>query len=107
MFLRRIGNVVMSHIRDSKVFHTVDDRVFFEIPLYGEKNLEILSCVEQNGALMINTRIRKTSDSSEQTPRNPVGSGSLKSRVPVGPLSQLNSRHRSFSCSAASDDALK
>ena len=99
--------MIMSHVRDSKVFHTVDDRVFFEIPLYGEKNLEILSCVERNGALMINTRIRKTSGSLEQTPRNLVGSQSLKSGVPGDPLSQLNSPHRSSSCSAASDDALK
>ena len=105
MFLRRIGNVIMSHVRDSKVFHTVDDRVFFEIPLYGEKNLEILSCIERNGALMINTRIRKTSASLVRTPVNPVESGSLKSGVPVGSLNQSCSPP--VSANRAFDDALK
>jgi hypothetical protein len=88
MFLRRFGNVVMSHVRDSQVFHTVDNRVFFEIPLYGEKNLEILHVSVDDRRISIKTRVRQTSVKSEQTPPHPLETHSLKSEVPGDPLSQ-------------------
>lgn len=67
MFMRRIGNIVKSHVRDINVFHTVDSRVFFEIPLYGEKNLEILHIEVTDDNIRIKTRVR-TKDEPLQKP---------------------------------------
>ena len=103
--LRRYGNVVMSHVRDSQVFHTVDSRVFFEIPLYGEKNLEILNVSVDNNRISIKTRIRQTSASAEQTPPDPLEKRSWKSGVPGDLLTRSYSP--SVSPTLAFDDALK
>jgi len=105
MFLRRYGNVVMSHVRDSQVFHTVDSRVFFEIPLYGEKNLEILNVSVDNNRISIKAKIRQTSAEAVKTPPDPLEKRSWKSGVPGDLLTRSYSQP--VSANQASDDVLK
>jgi len=51
-----LGKAVMSHVRDINVIHTVDRRVFFDIPLYfDEKGLVVKDCRIESGRIVIET----------------------------------------------------
>ena len=46
----------MSHVRDISVIHTVDRRVFFDIPLhFDEKGLVVKECRIESGRIVIET----------------------------------------------------
>jgi len=49
-----LSKAVKSHIRDIQVIHTIDKRVFFDIPLYfDEKQLQIKECRVEDGRIVI------------------------------------------------------
>ncbi len=49
-----LSKAVSSHIRDIQVIHTIDKRVFFDIPLYfDEKQLQIKECRVEDGRIVI------------------------------------------------------
>lgn len=49
-----LSKAVMSHVRDISVIHTIDKRVFFDIPLYfDEKQLQIKECRVEGGRIVI------------------------------------------------------
>jgi len=51
-----LGKAVMSHVRDISVIHTVDRRVFFDIPLhFDEKGLVVKECRIESGRIVIET----------------------------------------------------
>jgi len=51
---RVLSKAVMSHIRDIQVIHTIDRRVFYDIPLYfDEKRIEIKDCRVENGRIIV------------------------------------------------------
>ena len=47
------SKAVMSHVRDITVIHTIDKRIFFDIPLYYEKSIKIESARVENGRLIV------------------------------------------------------
>jgi hypothetical protein len=56
-----LEKAVMSHVRDIRVIHTVDRRVFFDIPLYfDEKALMVKECRIESGRIVIETIKPKT-----------------------------------------------
>ena len=51
---RILSKAVMSHVRDIQVIHTIDRRVFYDIPLYfDEKQIEIKDCRVENGRIIV------------------------------------------------------
>lgn len=56
-----LSKTLMSHSRDILVVHTIDRRVFFDIPLYfDEKQLEIKDLHVESGRIVITTLKPKT-----------------------------------------------
>ena len=43
----------MSHSRDITVIHTIDKRIFFDIPLYFEKGMVVETVKVQDGRLIV------------------------------------------------------
>jgi hypothetical protein len=44
---------VMSHARDITVIHTIDKRIFFDIPLYFEKGMLVETVRVEDGRLIV------------------------------------------------------
>jgi len=44
---------VMSHTRDITVIHTIDKRIFFDIPLYFEKGMQVETVRVEDGRLIV------------------------------------------------------
>jgi hypothetical protein len=51
--LMNFSKAVMTHTRDISVVHTIDKRVFFDIPLYHEKSLILKDVHIEAGRMVI------------------------------------------------------
>lgn len=47
------AKVIMTHTRDISVIKTIDNRIFFDIPLYFEKGIEIKDVRIETGHMII------------------------------------------------------
>ena len=47
------AKAVMSHTRDITVIHTIDKRIFFDIPLHFEKGMVVETVRVESGRLII------------------------------------------------------
>lgn len=60
--LINFSKVAMTHQRDIMVFHTVDKRIFFDIPLYSEEGMIIRETVIEKGRMIVIAEKRSTPD---------------------------------------------
>ena len=64
------SKVAMSHQRDITVFHTVDKRIYFDIPLYGVEGMIIRETVIEKGRMIVIAEKQgKISDKSKDAGR--------------------------------------
>ena len=54
----RLGKVVMSHVRDVRVCHTISDKVFISVPLYFEKGMVFQNARISCNELIIEGRLK-------------------------------------------------
>lgn len=54
----RLGKVVMSHVRDVRVCHTISDKVFISIPLYFEKGMVFQNARIECGELIVEGKLK-------------------------------------------------
>jgi hypothetical protein len=60
------SKAVMSHSRDITVIHTIDNRVFFDIPLYFEKGMQFKRIRIESGRMIIEAIKGKSSDTNNE-----------------------------------------
>jgi hypothetical protein len=60
------SKAVMSHSRDITVIHTIDNRVFFDIPLYFEKGMQFKRIRIESGRMIIEATKGKSSDTNNE-----------------------------------------
>jgi hypothetical protein len=54
----RLGKVVMTHVRDVRVCHTITDKVFISVPLYFEKGMVFQNARISCNELIIEGRLK-------------------------------------------------
>lgn len=60
------SKAVMSHSRDITVIHTIDRRIFFDIPLNFEKGMEFKRIRIEGGRMVIEALKGKSSDTNNE-----------------------------------------
>jgi hypothetical protein len=60
------SKAVMSHSRDISVIHTIDKRIFFDIPLYFEKGMEFKRVRIESGRMIIEAIKGKSYDTNNE-----------------------------------------
>ena len=60
--LINFSKVAMTHKRDIMVVHTVDKRIFVDIPLYSEEGMIIRETVIEKGRMIVIAEKRSTPD---------------------------------------------
>lgn len=60
------SKTVMSHSRDITVIHTIDKRIFFDIPLYFEKDMQFKRVRIECGRMIIEASKGKSSDTNNE-----------------------------------------
>jgi hypothetical protein len=60
------SKAVMSHSRDITVIHTIDKRIFFDIPLYFEKGMQFKNIRIEGGRMVIEAIKQKSSDTNNE-----------------------------------------
>jgi hypothetical protein len=58
------SKAVMSHSRDITVIHTIDKRIFFDIPLNFEKGMQFKRVRIEDGRMVIEAIKQKSSDTN-------------------------------------------
>jgi len=59
------SKAVMTHSRDITVVHTIDKRIFFDIPLYFEKGMQF-KCVRIEAGRMVVEAIKSSDTNNER-----------------------------------------
>jgi len=54
----RLGKVIMTHVRDVRVCHTITDKVFISVPLYFEKGMVFKNARISCNELIIEGRLK-------------------------------------------------
>jgi hypothetical protein len=60
------SKAVMSHSRDITVIHTIDKRIFFDIPLNFEKGMLFKNVRIEGGRMVIEAKKGKSSDTNNE-----------------------------------------
>jgi len=60
------SKAVMSHSRDITVIHTIDNRIFFDIPLNFEKGMQFKRIRIESGRMIIEASKEKSSDTNNE-----------------------------------------